>query len=187
MIQYFLFNELELKGAYIIDPFIAYDQRGSFVKDYEKQVFMEHGIEHDLKEVFYTSSKRGVLRGLHFQRVKEQPKLVRCLYGQVYDVIVDLRKDSKTFGQWKAHILDDKNNKMLYIPKQFGHGYIALKESIVSYKCSVKFYEEYDDGIAYDDKDLAIDWRLDLIDNQIILSEKDKNLQSFNDFIDKLY
>lgn len=182
MIQKFSFEKLELAGAYLIKPFVAYDERGYFIKDYSKEVFEQNDINHELKEVFYTNSHKGVIRALHFQREKQQAKLVRCVCGKVYDVIVDLRKYSKTFGQWKGFYLSEENKDMLYVPEGFGHGYIVLEDSIVSYKCAEKFYGEYDDGIMWNDQELGIQWPVDLVDNKIILSEKDENLQTFNDF-----
>lgn len=97
--QRFHFQELNLKGAFLIQPFYSADARGGLVKDYNVDVFKSHGIIHELKEVFYTISKRGVIRAIHFQLIKQQPKLVRCISGHIYDVIVDLRPDSPTFGQ----------------------------------------------------------------------------------------
>jgi dTDP-4-dehydrorhamnose 3,5-epimerase len=181
MIQKFTFEELELKGAYLIKPFVAFDERGYFIKDYSEEVFKENGLNHDLKEVFYTNSHKGVLRAIHFQRINEQPKLVRCVSGKIYDVIVDLRKESPTFGQWKGFYLSEDNKNQLYVPKQFGHGYLVIEPSIVSYKCAEKFYGEYDDGIMWNDIDINIKWPLELID-KLIISEKDKNLQSFQEF-----
>jgi len=181
MIQKFSFEELDLKGAYLIKPFVSYDERGCFVKDYSEEVFKENGVAHDLKEVFYTSSNKGVIRGIHFQRVKEQAKLVRCVYGKIYDVIVDLRKDSSTFGQWRGFYLSEENKNQIYVPKYFGHGYLVIEPSIVSYKCGEKFYGQHDDGIMWNDIEIGIDWPLDNIE-EIILSDKDKGLQSFNEF-----
>jgi dTDP-4-dehydrorhamnose 3,5-epimerase len=185
MIQRFSFEELDLKGAYLIKPFVAHDERGHFIKDYSEEVFKENGLEHELKEVFYTKSEKGVMRAIHFQRVKEQAKLVRCLTGKIYDVIVDLRKTSPTYGKWRGFYLSGDMNEAIYVPKHFGHGYLVIEPSIVSYKCSEKFYEEFDDGIKWDDPNLGISWPLDLVGHKIILSEKDKNLQSFREFVDK--
>lgn len=185
MVQHFKFIESELKGAYLIHPFVADDERGAFIKDYSHEVFLNHGIDHALKEVFYTYSKKGVVRAIHFQHTKEQAKLVRCISGKIFDVIVDLRKDSPTFGQWRSYLLSDENKLELYIPKHFGHGYLVLEPSIVSYQCSEKFYGEYDDGILWNDKELAITWPVELVD-EIILSTKDQNLQTFKEFKDNL-
>lgn len=181
MIQKFNFAKTEIEGLYLIDPFVASDERGLFIKDYSKEVFEQNGVTHDLKEVFYTDSHKGVVRAMHFQREKQQPKLVRCVHGKVYDVICDLRKDSKTFGKWQGFELSGDNKKELLIPAGCAHGYLVLEHSIVSYKCAEKFYGEYDDGIMWNDKDIDIKWPLDLVD-EVILSEKDKCLQSFSEF-----
>lgn len=184
MIQKFEFEELDLKGAYLIKPFIAWDNRGHFIKDYSQEVFKQNGIDHDLKEVFYTVSRKGVIRALHFQEVKEQAKLVRCIKGKIYDVIVDLRRDSPTYKQWRGFYLSDKNNLELLIPEHFAHGYLVLDDSVVSYKCAEKFYGEYDSGIVWNDEDLKVKWPLEEIGgiDQLINSEKDDNLQTFKEW-----
>ena len=115
MIQKFEFYELDLAGAYHITPFFASDERGGLIKDYNVDVFRSAGIEHELKEVFYTISKRGVIRAIHFQLIKQQPKLVRCISGHVYDVIVDLRPNSSTYGQWRGSHLSGDNMESLII------------------------------------------------------------------------
>ncbi|PLS01112.1 dTDP-4-dehydrorhamnose 3,5-epimerase [Neobacillus cucumis] len=186
MIQKFSFEELDLKGAFLINPFVAYDERGHFIKDYSEEVFKDNGLDHELKEVFYTSSEKGVIRAVHFQRVREQAKLVRCITGKIFDVIVDLRKTSPTYGKWRGFFLSGEKKESLYVPEHFGHGYLVIEPSIVSYKCSEKFYGEYDDGIIWDDPDLNIHWPLDLVNEKIILSEKDKHLQSFREFNERI-
>lgn len=180
------FEKLPMEGAYKITPFFNEDNRGGFVKDYSKEVFRQNGIDYDLKEVFYTISHKGVIRAMHFQRVKQQAKLVRCIYGKVYDVIIDLRKDSKTFKMWKGFYLAGDNTTEILVPEGFGHGYLVLEDSIVSYKCAEKFYGEYDSGIKWDDPDMGVDWPLDEVGGKekIITSEKDNNLQSFKAFIE---
>ena len=185
MIKKFEILDTFFGSAKLIQPFQAYDERGSFTKDYSKEALEQLSIHHDLKEVFYTESFKGVIRAIHFQRVHEQPKLVRCVSGHVYDVIVDLRPSSPTFGQWKGVDLTGQNHLELLIPEHFGHGYLVLENSIVSYKCSEKFWGEYDDGICWNDKEIGISWPLELVNNNIILSEKDKNLQSFKEFREK--
>lgn len=184
MIQKFDFQELELKGAYLIKPFCATDERGGFIKDYNIEVFKANGIAHDLKEVFYTISKKGVIRAIHFQLVKQQAKLVRCISGHVYDVIVDLRPNSPTFGKWLGFDLTGSNMNELYIPQFFGHGYLVLEDSIVSYKCGEVFFGEGDSGIMYNDKDINIEWPFDKIGgtDNLIISEKDLKLMSFADY-----
>lgn len=181
MNQRFRFEELKLKGAYLIDPFVAYDERGCLVKDYSKEIFEEHCISHDLSEIFYTYSRVGVVRAIHFQKVKQQPKLVRCIAGEVYDVIVDLRRTSETFGEWQGFWLSGENKRELLIPAGFGHGYVVTQEAIVSYKCAEKFYSEYDDGIIWNDLEIGIQWPIEKV-KEIILSEKDKSLQTFSEF-----
>ena len=185
MIEKFHFEALPLNGAYLIKPFYASDERGALIKDYNVDTFRANGIEHELKEVFYTVSHRGVIRAQHFQRVKEQAKLVRCINGHVYDVIIDLRKDSPTFGQWLGFDLTGENRLSLYIPEGFGHGYLVIEDSVVCYQCGEVFYGEYDSGIKWDDPDMGISWPLERIGGaeNLIISEKDKNLQSFNQFI----
>ncbi|MCI8550430.1 MAG: dTDP-4-dehydrorhamnose 3,5-epimerase [Lachnospiraceae bacterium] len=184
MVQKFEFQELDLKGAYLIKPFYATDERGGLIKDYNTDLFRANGIDYDLKEVFYTLSKRGVIRALHFQLVKQQPKLVRCISGHVYDVIADLRPDSPTYGKWRGFHLTGENTNTLLIPKYFGHGYLVVEDSIVSYKCAEGFYGEGDSGIMYNDVDIAIDWPMELIggEENLIISEKDKALMSFQDY-----
>lgn len=149
MIQKFEFCNTDFEGAYLIKPFCATDVRGAFIKDYSKEVFEANGLEHNLAEVFYTVSHKGVIRALHFQRVHEQAKLVRCIKGKVFDVIVDLRPDSPTFKKWQGFYLSEENMNELYVPEHFAHGYLVLEPSVVSYKCGEKFYGEYDDGIMY--------------------------------------
>ena len=181
MIRKFAFEALPLSGAWKITPFRAEDVRGAFVKDWSEEAFAAAGITHDLKEVFYTYSRRGVIRALHFQEVKEQPKLVRCVSGKIWDVIVDLRRESPTYRRWMGFYLDGGTGDELLVPAGFGHGYLVLEDSVVSYKCAERFYGEYDTGILWDDPDLAIGWPLDEIGGRahVILAEKDVNLRSF--------
>lgn len=180
----FTFQETQLKDALLITPFCAEDERGAFIKDYAREVFEKNGLRHELAEVFYTVSHRGVVRGMHFQRERQQAKLVRCIAGRVYDVIVDLRPDSPTFLQWQGFWLDSSNMQMLYVPEHFAHGYLVTEDSVVSYKCSERFYGEYDDGIHYLDPDFGIDWPFELIGgaDKVILSQKDAGLQSFAEY-----
>lgn len=186
MIQKFEFRETEIAGLIEVTPFNADDIRGCFTKDYSKEVFEANGIHHDLAEVFYTTSHKGVIRALHFQRVKQQPKLVRCIWGHVWDVVVDLRKDSPTFQKWLAFdLIGDKHNEIL-VPAGCAHGYLVLEDSIVSYKCGEKFYGEYDDGIMWNDPDIDVAWPLEQVGGpeKVILADKDQNLQTFAQFMD---
>lgn len=189
MIQKFEFHKTEIPGLIEVTPFNADDIRGCFTKDYSKEVFEANGIYHDLAEVFYTTSHKGVIRALHFQRVKQQPKLVRCIWGHVWDVVVDIREDSPTFKQWLAfELIGEKHNEIL-VPAGCAHGYLVLEDSVVSYKCSEKFYGEYDDGIKWDDPDIGIEWPLERIGGaeNLILAEKDKSLQTFAHYVNHLH
>lgn len=180
------FEKLDLDGAYLITPFFREDVRGGFVKDYSKEVFEKNGICYDLKEVFYTISHKGVIRAIHFQNTMQQPKLVRCVSGKIFDVIIDLRKNSPTFKKWFGVYLTGENMKEVLVPAGFGHGYLVIEDSVVSYKCSEKFYGEYDSGIKFDDPELNVNWPYDEIGGKenLILAEKDMNLQSFKNFLD---
>ncbi len=184
MIEPFEFQELDLKGAFLIKSFYSTDERGGFLKDYNSDVFREHGIEHEIKEAFYTISKRGVIRALHFQMGRQQAKLVRCISGHVYDVIVDLRPESETYGQWRGVDLFGEGRCELLVPRYFGHGYLVIEDSIVSYKCSEVYYREGDSGIMYDDPDIGVKWPFEMIGGMenLIISEKDMGLMSFKDY-----
>lgn len=186
--QNFQFEELDLKGAYHIKPFYVTDERGEFIKDFNTDVFKANGINHELKETFYTISKRGVIRATHFQLIKQQAKLVRCINGHVYDVIVDLRPNSKTFAQWRGFHLTGKNMEMLLVPKYFGHGYLVIEDSIVSYKCAEVFNSKGDSGIMYNDSDIGIKWPMNLIggESNLIISEKDKHLMTLKEYINTI-
>lgn len=187
MIQKFEFKETAIKGLIEVTPFNADDVRGCFTKDYSKEVFEANGIKHDLQEVFYTTSHKGVVRALHFQREKQQPKLVRCISGHVYDVVVDMREKSPTFKQWLGFdLIGEKHNEIL-VPAGCAHGYLVLEPSIVSYKCSEKFYGEFDGGIKWDDPDINVKWPLDKIGGRenMILADKDKELPTFKEFVEQ--
>lgn len=181
MVQKFEFKETDLNGAYLIQPFYATDNRGGLIKDYNVDIFKDNGIDYQLKEVFYTLSKRGVIRAIHFQLVRQQAKLVRCVSGHVYDVIVDLRPQSPTYGQWRGFHLTGENQQTLLVPQFFGHGYLVIQDSVVSYKCAEVFHGEGDSGIMYNDPDIGIEWPFEAIGGieNLVISEKDLNLMSF--------
>jgi dTDP-4-dehydrorhamnose 3,5-epimerase len=180
----FSFKKLPLEGAYLIDAFYAPDARGGFCKDFSKSVFEANGINYDLKEVFYTYSHKGVIRALHFQKIKQQPKLVRCINGHVYDVIVDLRIGSDTYKKWLGFDLTGDNHKELLVPAGFAHGYLVLEDnSIVSYKCAELFVSQYDSGIMWNDPDIGVEWPLVRLDGcPITISEKDKSLPRLKEY-----
>lgn len=188
MIQKWNFEEMELKGAYIIKPFYATDDRGGLIKDYNIDVFKTQGIDYELKETFYTISKRGVIRSTHFQLIKPQPKLMRCISGKVFYVIVDLRPESETYGQYRSMILSGDDVVCVLCPAGFGQGYLVIEDSVMSYKASEVFYGEGDSGIRYNDPDIGIKWPFELIGGRenLIISEKDLNLMSFQEYTEKM-
>ena len=187
MIQKFEFRTTEIAGAIEINSFNSDDNRGCFTKDYSREIFEQNGISHELAEVFYTTNHKGVLRGMHFQREHQQPKLVRCISGHVYDVIVDLRPESPTFKKWLGFdLIGEKHNELL-VPGGCAHGYLVLEDSIVAYKCAEKLYPEFDGGIVCNDPEIAIDWRLERIggEDKLIIADKDRNMPGFSEFMSK--
>lgn len=184
MIQKFEFKELDLKGAYLIKPFGATDERGGLIKDYNIDTYKEAGIDYELKETFYTLNKKGVIRAIHFQLEKTQPKLMRCISGRVFYVIVDLRLNSETFGEYRSMELRGDEPVCILCPAGFGQGYLVLEDSIMSYKASEVFYGPGDAGIMYNDPDIGIEWPLELIGGKenLIISEKDLKLMSLEEY-----
>lgn len=177
------FEKTSIDGLFKITPFIAPDDRGYLSKPFEKSIFASHGIHMEVWEELYSCSKRGVLRGMHFQRRYSQDKLVRVLYGAVYDVAVDLRKDSKTFGKWESFLLTAENRKMAYIPKGFAHGFLALEENtLFSYICGDRYDPETEGGICWNDPQLAIEWPLEKIE-KVTLSVKDAAHPTLEEFL----
>lgn len=188
MIQKWEFNELELKGAYLIKPFYATDDRGGLIKDYNIETFKANGIDYELKETFYTISKRGVIRSTHFQLEIPQPKLMRCISGKVWYIMVDLRPESDTYGKWLHFDLRGDDVTSLLVPAGFGQGYLVLEDSVMSYKAADVFYGPGDAGIMYNDPDIGIEWPFELIGGKenLIISEKDLNLMSFKEYTEKM-
>lgn len=188
MVQKFDFKELDLKGAYIIKPFYSTDERGGLIKDYNIDTYKEAGIDYELKETFYTISKRGVIRAIHFQLKKPQPKLMRCISGRVFYVIVDLRPESETFGQYRQMELNGDDPTCILCPAGFGQGYLVLEDAVMSYKASDVFYGPGDSGIMYNDKDIGITWPFEKIggEKNMIISEKDLSLPSFKQYTENM-
>lgn len=182
MQQPFSFEKTPIKDLVMITPFYSEDDRGYFLKAFEKEIFETNGISTEIFEDFETHSKKGVIRGLHFQTKNPQAKLVRAITGEIFDVAVDLRKDSETYGQWYGTTLSEINKKAFFIPKGFAHGFLVLSETaLVSYKCEGKFSKETDTGIYCKDSDLNIQWPIKN-EGDIFLSEKDRNLPYFKDY-----
>ena len=170
-----------LSGVKIIEPRIFEDARGYFFEAYNTQTFQNLGLHFDFVQDNQSKSNYGVVRGLHYQlSPKAQTKLVRVLAGVIFDVAVDLRKKSPTYGQWFGVELSAENNKQLLVPKGFAHGFSVLSETaVVLYKCDELYSSAHDRGIRFDDADLAIDWHLPK--DKIKLSEKDTKNAWFKD------
>ncbi|SCG86079.1 dTDP-4-dehydrorhamnose 3,5-epimerase [Methanobacterium congolense] len=170
----FKFMETSIEGVYIVEPTVFGDERGYFMETYHEMEFKEAGIDATFVQDNQSKSKRGVLRGLHFQRTKPQGKLVRVIRGEVFDVAVDLRRDSATYGKWEGVTLSEDNKKQFYIPEGFAHGFLVLSdEAEFTYKCT-DFYDADDEGgILWNDPEIGVEWPLEGVD-ELILSEKDE-------------
>lgn len=171
----FKFLETEIKDLYIIEPSVYGDNRGYFMESYNKQSFYEAGLTMEFVQDNESKSKKGVLRGLHFQTQQAQGKLVRVTDGKVFDVAVDLRKGSPTYGQWEGVILSEENKRQFYVPEGFAHGFLVLSDDAVfNYKCTNYYAPEFDGGVKWDDPYIGIEWPLEGIE-EVLLSDKDKN------------
>lgn len=181
----FKFIETKIKDLYIIEPKVFGDDRGYFMEIYNKKDFKEAGLDMVFVQDNESKSKKGVLRGLHFQTEHTQGKLVRVSQGEVYDVAVDLRKDSSTFGMWEGVVLSSENKRQFYVPKGFAHGFLVLSDvAVFNYKCTDYYAPEYDSGLLWNDKDINIKWPLEKI-GELLLSEKDKVQNTFKELIEK--
>lgn len=175
----FKFNKTDIEGVYIIEPQLFGDNRGYFSETYNKEEFDKAGLIYNFVQDNESKSKKGVLRGLHFQIKHPQAKLVRVIDGEVFDVAVDLRKDSKTYGKWVGVILSSDNHKQFMIPRGFAHGFVVLSESATFvYKCDEFYHPEDEGGIMYNDKDINISWPYK---GEPLLSTKDKVHKSLKD------
>lgn len=164
-----------IEGVYVIEPKVFGDNRGYFMETYSKEEFEEIGLYYDFVQDNQSKSKKGVLRGLHFQKENVQAKLVRCIKGEVFDVAVDLRPGSKTYGNWEGVKLSEENKKMFMIPEGFAHGFLVLSdEAEFVYKCTDKYNPSAEGGLRWDDPDVAIEWPMEnLKPEDLITSEKD--------------
>ena len=170
----FTFFETEIDGVFIIEPRCFGDSRGYFLETYKQKDFVTAGLHYSFIQDNQSSSHRGVLRGLHFQKTYPQAKLVRVLNGEVFDVAVDLRKDSRTYGKWVGILLSGENKKQLMIPRGFAHGFVVVSEyAEFAYKCDELYHPEDEGGLLWNDPTIAVNWP-DV--GEIILSEKDKVL-----------
>ncbi len=165
-----------IPDLYIIEPTVFGDNRGFFMETYSKKEFHEICVDIDFVQDNHSRSKKGTLRGLHFQKEFPQAKLVRVIKGEVYDVAIDLRKNSTTFGKWFGVILSEENKKQFFIPEGFAHGFLALTEIVeFTYKCSDYYHPEDEGGLIWNDSDIAIEWPFEEYGiDELLLSEKDK-------------
>ena len=177
----FEFKECGIKGLFEIIPKVYGDGRGFFFESYSQKDFAAAGIEERFVQDNQSSSAKGVLRGLHFQKRHPQAKIIRVLKGKVFDVAVDLRENSPTFGKWHGLVLDSERQYQFYIPRGFAHGFFVLSdEAISSYKCSDFYYPEDECGLIWNDPALGIDWLGVANGAEPLLSEKDKKHPSFD-------
>ena len=168
----FNFKRLEIPEVILIEPKIFGDERGSFMEIYKYSDFAGTGIKEHFVQDNYSNSLKGVLRGLHFQKnPNSQGKLVWCMRGRIFDVAVDIRRGSRTFGHWVSAELSEENNRLLYVPPAFAHGFVVLSEAAgVIYKCTREYSPEDDRGIVWNDPEININWPV----KNPVLSEKDK-------------
>ena len=173
----------KIKDLVVVQPNVFEDARGYFFESYNKEVFLKHGITDEFIQDNQSLSHKGVLRGLHFQDPPyAQAKLVRVITGSVLDVVVDIRKNSPTYGEHVSEVLTHSKKNMLYVPKGFAHGFLVLEDNTVfSYKCSSLYNKESEDSILWSDTDLNINWGI----SNPILSGKDKVAKRFKDFTSK--
>jgi dTDP-4-dehydrorhamnose 3,5-epimerase len=172
----------EIEGLKVITPTVFGDARGYFVETYNKNDFVEAGIDVEFVQDNQYASHKGVLRGLHFQKEFSQDKLVRCINGEVFDVAVALRKDSKTFGKWFGVTLSAENKKQFFIPKGFAHGFYVLSDyAEFAYKCSDFYHPNDEGGLLWNDPDIGVEWPL-LEGVETSLSDKDTKWKGIKEY-----
>jgi dTDP-4-dehydrorhamnose 3,5-epimerase len=177
--------DTELEGPILIEPRILGDERGFFCEVYRRNVFAELGIPEEMVQDNQSRSGRGIVRGMHFQIGDGAAKLVRCARGEIFDVVVDVRKSSPTFGQWEGFHLTDENMRMAYCPIGFAHGFCVLSDfADVMYKQSNYYADETERGIAYNDPDVAIEWPLPV--DELKPSVRDSTAPMLRDISDDL-
>ncbi|MEG2960269.1 MAG: dTDP-4-dehydrorhamnose 3,5-epimerase [Cetobacterium sp.] len=179
--------ETGIKDLIVIEPTVFGDNRGFFMESYSKKDFSEIGLDMEFVQDNHSKSKKGVLRGLHFQTEHVQGKLVRVTAGSVLDVAVDLRQGSETFGKYFLAELTAENKKMFYIPPGFAHGFLTLEDNTeFLYKCTDYYAPEFDSGVLWNDPDIGIEWNFEKYNmsaEEILLSEKDKKQQTLKEFV----
>ncbi|MBR6784285.1 MAG: dTDP-4-dehydrorhamnose 3,5-epimerase [Clostridia bacterium] len=178
----FNFIKTDIKDVIIVEPRVFGDSRGYFMETYQKQAFAEGGINADFVQDNQSKSRRGVLRGLHFQKTYPQAKLVRVIKGEVFDVAVDLRNGSETYGKWVGVLLSEENKRQLFVPRGFAHGFLVLSEEAeFVYKCDDYYHPEDEGGIIWNDPSINVAWPIDE-DMHLLLSEKDTKHPTLTDY-----
>jgi dTDP-4-dehydrorhamnose 3,5-epimerase len=164
--------ETRLDGPVLLTPTVHGDERGFFVETYRADEWAAHGVPTEFVQDNHSRSRRGIVRGIHFQSDPGQGKLVRVARGQVYDVVVDLRRASPTFGEWEGHVLDDEQSRQLYVPVGFGHGFCVLTDvADFVYKCTSYYDAATEAGFRFDDPDVGIEWP----EIELLYSERDRS------------
>ena len=177
------FVETEFKDLWEIIPVVHQDHRGYFMESFQIEELKDRGINGPFVQDNQSFSKKGVLRGLHFQKSPHaQGKLISVCFGEVLDVVVDMRKSSATFGKYYSCILDDQQHKILYVPEGMAHGFLALRDSLFVYKCTRLYHQQSEAGIVWNDPELSINWGV----SNPILSDKDAALPSFREVMENL-
>ena len=175
-------EKINIEGCWVVEPNVFEDERGYFMEGFNADRFKNTtGVDFEVKQINQSRSSKGVLRGLHFQSgEKVQAKLISCMEGELLDVAVDIRRESPTFGQHACVKLSADNKKQLYIPKGIAHGFLVLSEyAVLSYLVDEFYSKEHDTGIIYNDPEINIDWGVP--EDQLIISEKDKNLPTIKE------
>ena len=174
---------IDIEGLYMIEPKLFSDERGYSLETYNSKDFKEAGLDMEFVQENQSMSKKGVLRGLHFQKVFQQGKLVRVTNGEVFDVVVDIREESKTYGKWFGVVLSAEKKNMLYVPEGFAHGFLVLSDTAeFVYKLSDYYYPEDESGIPWNDDTLRIEWPI-IEGIKVIVSERDKSHPAFSSSI----
>jgi dTDP-4-dehydrorhamnose 3,5-epimerase len=173
----------KLDGIVLLEPVVHGDERGFFVETFSREAWAAAGVEAEFVQHNHSRSGKGTLRGLHFQTEPGQAKLLRCARGAILDVVVDLRRDSATYGEWEGHVLDDERHRQLFVPIGFAHGFVVLSDlADVCYLVSSVYDPATEAGIAWDDPEVGVDWQVD----EPLLSGRDQTAPKLSEIADTL-
>ncbi|HEX5712317.1 MAG TPA: dTDP-4-dehydrorhamnose 3,5-epimerase [Solirubrobacterales bacterium] len=175
--------ETKLGGVVLLEPQVFGDERGFFVETFSRESWAEHGVDAEFVQHNHSRSGKGILRGLHFQTEPGQAKLLRCARGAIFDVAVDLRRDSPTYGQWDGYVLDDEKHRQLFVPVGFAHGFVVLSDvADVAYLVSSVYDPATEAGIAWDDPEVGVEWGV----AEPVLSARDQTAPKLSEIADTL-